>query len=133
MSSEQHFLAGFGQSHKLRQVVFDFLNTCSLHVADPTRSPDFLATRSSKIDPTVRKTKEPPPERGFFFGGDERDRTVDLLLAKQALYQLSYIPISGANSLAQPKRFAAQNNGCPSRNQLIRHQSLVWAVFVEQA
>jgi hypothetical protein len=38
--------------------------------------------------------------RGFF-GGDERDRTVDLLLAKQALYQLSYIPISGANSLPQ--------------------------------
>ena len=28
-------------------------------------------------------------------GGDKRDRTVDLLLAKQALSQLSYTPISG--------------------------------------
>ena len=27
------------------------------------------------------------------YSGDERDRTVDLLLAKQALYQLSYVPI----------------------------------------
>ncbi len=31
MSSEQHFLAGFGQPHKLRQVVFHFLNTCGPH------------------------------------------------------------------------------------------------------
>ena len=28
-------------------------------------------------------------------GGDKRDRTVDLLLAKQALSQLSYTPITG--------------------------------------
>ena len=30
--------------------------------------------------------------RGEFFGGGERDRTDDLLLAKQALSQLSYTP-----------------------------------------
>jgi hypothetical protein len=54
------------------------------------------------------KEKNPRRSEGFFFGGDERDRTVDLLLAKQALYQLSYIPISGANSLAQPKSPVAQ-------------------------
>ena len=30
----------------------------------------------------------------FAFGGDSRDRTGDLLLARQALSQLSYIPIS---------------------------------------
>ena len=29
----------------------------------------------------------------FLFGGDSRDRTGDLLLARQALSQLSYIPI----------------------------------------
>jgi hypothetical protein len=29
------------------------------------------------------------------FGGDKRDRTVDLLLARQALSQLSYAPIVG--------------------------------------
>ncbi len=27
------------------------------------------------------------------FGGDEEIRTPDILLAKQALYQLSYVPI----------------------------------------
>ena len=30
----------------------------------------------------------------FAFGGDSRDRTGDLLLARQALSQLSYIPLS---------------------------------------
>ena len=31
---------------------------------------------------------------GFPIGGDSRIRTGDILLAKQALYQLSYIPIA---------------------------------------
>jgi hypothetical protein len=30
--------------------------------------------------------------RVVYFGGDDRSRTCDILLAKQALYQLSYIP-----------------------------------------
>ena len=30
----------------------------------------------------------------YLFGGGERDRTDDLLLAKQALSQLSYTPIN---------------------------------------
>jgi hypothetical protein len=34
-------------------------------------------------------------------GGDKRDRTVDLLLARQALSQLSYAPIMG-NELVGP-------------------------------
>ena len=29
-------------------------------------------------------------------GGDDRDRTGDLLLAKQALSQLSYVPVEGS-------------------------------------
>ena len=33
------------------------------------------------------------PKNSFCFGGDSEDRTHDLLLAKQALSQLSYIPI----------------------------------------
>jgi hypothetical protein len=49
----------------------------------------------------LEKQKNPRRGEGSSFCGDERDRTVDLLLAKQALYQLSYIPISGANSLPQ--------------------------------
>jgi hypothetical protein len=35
------------------------------------------------------------------FGGGERNRTVDLLLAKQALSQLSYTPAAQAASLAR--------------------------------
>ena len=31
----------------------------------------------------------------YMNGGDDRDRTCDLLRARQALYQLSYIPIEG--------------------------------------
>ena len=40
-------------------------------------------------------------------GGDSRDRTGDLLLARQALSQLSYIPISALNFLRKIGRFAA--------------------------
>ena len=39
----------------------------------------------------------------LFFGGDSRDRTGDLLLARQALSQLSYIPTS---LLIPPKAYA---------------------------
>ena len=35
----------------------------------------------------------------FFFGGAKRDRTADLLRAKQALSQLSYSPMVGLNGL----------------------------------
>ena len=35
----------------------------------------------------------------FFLGGAKRDRTADLLLAKQALSQLSYSPMVGLNGL----------------------------------
>ncbi len=34
----------------------------------------------------------PDPAIRLPYGGGERDRTDDLLLAKQALYQLSYTP-----------------------------------------
>ena len=30
---------------------------------------------------------------GFYIGGDDRSRTDDILLAKQTLYQLSYVPM----------------------------------------
>ena len=35
-------------------------------------------------------------------GGDKRDRTVDLLLARQALSQLSYAPIVGLKQFGWP-------------------------------
>ena len=53
-------------------------------------------------EPSSRQTPYPPlppQEKAELFqysilnGGDKRDRTVDLLLARQALSQLSYTPI----------------------------------------
>ena len=41
-------------------------------------------------------------------GGDKRDRTVDLLLAKQALSQLSYTPMFGSYSTVGPSRFSVE-------------------------
>jgi hypothetical protein len=38
------------------------------------------------------KKKEPPFGDSFLFGGARRDRTADLLRARQALSQLSYGP-----------------------------------------
>jgi hypothetical protein len=35
------------------------------------------------------------------FGGDERTRTADPLLAKQVLYQLSYVPSGDARNVAK--------------------------------
>ena len=32
-------------------------------------------------------------QKSDLFGGDERTRTADPLLAKQVLYQLSYVPV----------------------------------------
>ena len=54
-------------------------------------------TRSS-LDPAVTTEKLTRADRPFtlvFSGGGERDRTDDLLRAKQALSQLSYTPVGG--------------------------------------
>jgi hypothetical protein len=44
-------------------------------------------------------------EKLLIYGGDNRDRTGDLRLAKPALSQLSYIP--DATKKAEPERLAA--------------------------
>jgi hypothetical protein len=49
-----------------------------------------------KTQPAISQGQTPIPrspyEIGAFLGGDEGIRTPDPLLAKQVLYQLSYIP-----------------------------------------
>ena len=57
----------------------------------PSGNTDYSITFTARLfsQPLVRRAS--PKE----FGGGERDRTDDLLLAKQALSQLSYTPISG--------------------------------------
>ncbi len=51
---------------------------------------------------TERKRPIPVEGRAFDLGGDTGNRTPDLLLAKQALYQLSYVP-EGMFSCAEPR------------------------------
>ena len=59
-------------------------------------------------------------------GGDKRDRTVDPLLAKQVLSQLSYTPASAQNPLCadKSKRFAFAPLPCPSSSSQTRFR---WA------
>jgi hypothetical protein len=52
--------------------------------------PAFLAIEP--IDIPFLKVKKSPCSTGFSKLGDEETRTPDILLAKQALYQLSYTP-----------------------------------------
>jgi hypothetical protein len=44
--------------------------------------------------PETIKRRKTTISRTFPRGGDEETRTPDILLAKQALYQLSYIPVT---------------------------------------
>jgi hypothetical protein len=58
----------------------------------------FLPFSLATMTPEESLRRENVPEVRLFhkttkvFGGDKRDRTADLLLARQALSQLSYIP-----------------------------------------
>jgi hypothetical protein len=52
----------------------------------------LLPGRAHKLEPARSKLATPPG-----VGGGERDRTDDLLLAKQALSQLSYTPVIGGS------------------------------------
>jgi hypothetical protein len=45
------------------------------------------------VDPPGRLPSEMFTLPNHFIGGDERTRTADPLLAKQVLYQLSYVPV----------------------------------------
>jgi hypothetical protein len=69
----------------------DFLFTMS----DNTCLLQFSRAFSSR-ESIVRRTRIVFPGRAFPTGGARRDRTDDLLLAKQALSQLSYGPVVGA-------------------------------------
>ena len=60
-----------------------------------------INARSQRILRTPRRPTNHPQGRT---GGDNRDRTGDLLLAKQALSQLSYIPCASLDELGGPKR-----------------------------
>jgi hypothetical protein len=46
------------------------------------------------------------------FGGGERDRTVDLLLAKQALSQLSYTPVRNTERQKSEQQISAVPRFC---------------------
>jgi hypothetical protein len=49
-------------------------------------------------------TKKPATQAGFIFGGAKRDRTADLVIANDALSQLSYGPACSHWPLGKRKR-----------------------------
>ncbi len=57
----------------------------------PSPCHSYWHDNGAAIDRTEAET---PIEQGFG-GGDDGNRTHDLLLAKQMLYQLSYVPVNG--------------------------------------
>jgi hypothetical protein len=66
-------------------------------------SPNAVRQRSQISSATATRTVQPPfcpliSVLCSLISGGERDRTDDLLLAKQALSQLSYTPVSGIRS-----------------------------------
>ena len=64
-----------------------------------------------------------------FYGGDERNRTADPLLARQVLSQLSYTPTSDELSLfiSRPSsELRAQNSG------FLAHLQSFWALKTNQ-
>ena len=66
-----------------------------------SRSTLFLLRAFSPVKiPSLRNEKIRKPKfTDFWFGGDKRDRTADLLNAIQALSQLSYTPMCNAHSI----------------------------------
>ena len=58
----------------------------------PNPDPKIRSKRGRLLPYSGENSKTGPPAVARLFGGAERDRTDDLLLAKQALSQLSYSP-----------------------------------------
>ena len=67
------------------KILFLVLSHCSVF---KVRQPFGFLSKSSGV-----RVQIPLNSHIRTFGGDEQDRTVDLLLARQALSQLSYAPI----------------------------------------
>ena len=55
------------------------------------------------------------PMRRYSLGGDSRDRTGDLLLARQALSQLSYTPVFGCDQLSRSTLQQSEDVLTPSK------------------
>ncbi len=65
--------------------------------------PIYVAGRFHRPNPLLRLCAESPSVPAT--GGDEQNRTVDPLLARQVLSQLSYAPISGLSLLDESTLF----------------------------
>jgi hypothetical protein len=62
-------------------------------------------------------------EQLFVRGGARRDRTDDLMLAKHALYQLSYGPLAPAPKLVEP----VIKIRSPGLSRRVSHKDMWWA------
>ena len=75
------------------------------------------------------------------FGGDKRDRTVDPLLAKQVLSQLSYTPVSrtrapsksnNGNTPHTPKRLTLGHRYTSSRASILLRKEVIQPLVLER-
>ena len=56
-------------------------------------NPYYTGQQTPKNPPFLAGFRHAPDSAGLIFGGDERDRTVDLCVANASLSHLSYIPV----------------------------------------
>jgi hypothetical protein len=93
------------------------------HVFAPDRDrapPSSLAARCKRAIVISRTSKARLIGRAEIpAGGARRDRTDDLLLAKQALSQLSYGPSAMAQMIHGPERFMAQSDRSKIRRSIV--------------
>ena len=96
LSKINKLLKGF-HAHRLRPFpVVRIVNYGEQHEMPKSGTPEnFYIIKSLKLDVAIPK-KISTPNLTLLNGGGERDRTDDLLRARQALSQLSYTPILNA-------------------------------------
>jgi hypothetical protein len=81
-----------------------------LRCASYTRSDRMIPSVPDVSSFSLRKSNAVLEPRESFFGGAKRDRTADLLVANEALSQLSYSPTVGGNNF---RILTGSGSSCP--------------------
>ena len=101
-----------------------------LGFSDPTLSLELVGP-SGLEPPTLRLSVVRSSQLSYgpvrySFGGDSRDRTGDLLLARQALSQLSYIPIISAPRRRMPSKLNNEERKPSTADQDVTDKTVVF-------